>query len=142
MTRRALADVTLPTGEVIPKGARIACLTSLHTSPDQYDDPLVYNGHRFVDWRGTDRDSASHLVSTGPASLGFGHGKHACPGRFFASNEIKIALCHLLMKYDWKLDPGQNTDPFVVGFNQNVNPHFEIMMKKRAEVELDIDSVQ
>lgn len=26
------------------------------------------------------------------------HGQRSCPGRFFATNEIKYALCHLLLK--------------------------------------------
>lgn len=30
------------------------------------------------------------LVTTSPNHLAFGHGKHACPGRFFAATEIKI----------------------------------------------------
>lgn len=142
MNRRVLVDTKLPTGEVIPKGARIGTATSLSVDPDHYEDPLTYNGHRFMDWRGTDRDSASNLVSTGPASMGFGHGRHSCPGRFFASNEIKVALCHLLMKYDWNMAPDQNIDAKIVGFGQTANPQAEVMMRKRAEIELDIDSIQ
>ncbi|EUC28925.1 hypothetical protein COCCADRAFT_40635 [Bipolaris zeicola 26-R-13] len=36
----------------------------------------------------------------------FGIGKHACPGRWFANDEMKIALCILLLRYDWKATPG------------------------------------
>lgn len=142
MTRRALADVRLPTGEILPKGARIGASTSMHHSADQYDNPMVFNGHRFMDWRGTERENASNLVSTGPASLGFGHGKHACPGRFFASNEIKVALCHLLMKYNWELPPGQNIEAHVVEFSQTANSLAKLNVRKREDIELDIDSVE
>jgi cytochrome P450 len=31
-----------------------------------------------------------------------GHGKSACPGRFFASSEVKILFAHLLLNYEWK----------------------------------------
>jgi cytochrome P450 len=34
--------------------------------------------------------------------MGFGHGRSACPGRFFASNVLKITLCHLLLNYDFR----------------------------------------
>ena len=39
--------------------------------------------------------------------LNFGHGKYACPGRFFASLEIKVILVRLVMNYDFKLTPHQ-----------------------------------
>lgn len=39
------------------------------------------------------------------------HGKHACPGRFFASNEIKILLILVLMNYNVSLpDPSQKPE--------------------------------
>ena len=38
--------------------------------------------------------------ATGASFLTFGHGKHACPGRFFAIAEIKIMLAELLMGYE------------------------------------------
>ena len=34
--------------------------------------------------------------------------EHACPGRFFASNEIKIALCILILEYDFEYVPGDD----------------------------------
>jgi len=32
--------------------------------------------------------------------LGFGFGKHACPGRFFAINEMKVFMAYLVQNYD------------------------------------------
>ena len=34
------------------------------------------------------------------------HGKHACPGRFFAVNESKVLLVYTLTHYDVKLPEG------------------------------------
>jgi hypothetical protein len=34
--------------------------------------------------------------------LGFGHGIQACPGRFFAVNEIKLILVYFLMNSEFK----------------------------------------
>lgn len=37
----------------------------------------------------------------------FGHGRFACPGRFFASNESKVVLAELLLTYDIRLRDGE-----------------------------------
>lgn len=42
-------------------------------------------------------------ITTGSENLSFGHGQHACPGRFFASNEIKVLLVEMLKRYDLAL---------------------------------------
>ena len=40
-------------------------------------------------------------VSTpGDTFLGFGHGKHPCPGRYFAAHEMKLLLAHVVQNYD------------------------------------------
>jgi cytochrome P450 len=43
-------------------------------------------------------------VTTSPYHIGFGHGVHVCPGRFFAAYEIKIALTFMLSRYDWRIE--------------------------------------
>ena len=35
----------------------------------------------------------------------FGYGRHACPGRFFATNEIKMIVAKMILDYDIKM-PG------------------------------------
>lgn len=42
------------------------------------------------------------MVTTGDTHLSFGHGRHACPGRFFVAHELKMALAYLLLNYDVK----------------------------------------
>ena len=46
--------------------------------------------------------NAHQFVNTGPDNITFGHGRFACPGRFFASNESKIILAMLLLEYEVK----------------------------------------
>lgn len=41
------------------------------------------------------------------AFLGFGFGKHACPGRFFALNELQIFVAHLLLNYEVQYMPSR-----------------------------------
>jgi cytochrome P450 len=40
------------------------------------------------------------LVSTSADYQPFGHGRHACPGRFFAANELKLLLAYMVLNYD------------------------------------------
>ncbi len=36
----------------------------------------------------------------------FGVGRHACPGRFFAANEIKMIIANVVMAFDIKMPDG------------------------------------
>lgn len=48
------------------------------------------------------------MVSTDVNHLYFGYGKQACPGRFFAANEMKMILIRFLMEYDIRLPEGKS----------------------------------
>ena len=39
--------------------------------------------------------------------MGFGYGRHACPGRFFAAAEIKLLLARILLDYEVKMPEEQ-----------------------------------
>lgn len=110
--------------------------------PDIYPDPETFDGYRFFRMRGDPSlDSQAHIVSTSPAHLGFGHGKHACPGRFFAANELKVALAHLIMKYDWKLLPGYEHQWQEWGFAWSSDGTAKLSMRRREAPEIDIDAI-
>ena len=47
-------------------------------------------------------------ISNSLDSLEFGHGSHACPGRFFATNVIKSILIPLLLDYDLRIPDGES----------------------------------
>jgi gliotoxin biosynthesis cytochrome P450 monooxygenase len=49
------------------------------------------------------KDNRHQFATAASDSLVFGYGNHTCPGRFFASNEIKIILVELLMNWDFRL---------------------------------------
>lgn len=74
-----------------------------------YPDPEVFDGFRFSRLREQrpDMDGRAQYVASNPASLGFGYGRHACPGRFFASQEIKAIMAYLLQNYDMRFSQGQ-----------------------------------
>ncbi|KAJ1332084.1 cytochrome P450 monooxygenase 2 [Microdochium nivale] len=152
MQRVATAPTPIPgTDRVIPKGAHTAVSTHLRFDPDVYEQPHRFIGRRFADMRADGETKRPvHLVSTGPTSMSFGHGLHACPGRFFAANELKVALCHLLIKYDWAVDgdhdASANPDggavdmtPHRDGFNLFVNISAKLRFRKKTPEEMGID---
>ncbi|KAL3607915.1 hypothetical protein FPOAC2_02905 [Fusarium poae] len=140
--RKALADIKLPNGDVIKKGTKIICDTTHQWNSEYYPDASKFDGYRFLRMRQTPgQDKHAHLVSTSHDQLGFGHGIHACPGRFFAANEIKIALCHMLLKYDWKMPEGVVPKSKVLGTTLLGDREAKLMVKRR-EVEMDIDDIE
>jgi ent-kaurene oxidase len=80
--------------------------------PDLIENPEEFDGFRFYKQSlKSDIPGAHSLVSTTPTYLTFSHGKHACPGRFLAADEIKLLLCNILLHYDFKYPNGQTRPP-------------------------------
>jgi len=112
-----------------------------HWDPEYYSDPEKFDGYRFLKMRAEPgKENVAQFVSTSQNHLGFGHGQHACPGRFFASNEIKIIMCHILLKYDWRLLEGQVPKVKVHGFLLAVDDTTELEIRRRQE-EIEIDNL-
>ncbi|KAI8714881.1 hypothetical protein NCS52_01209000 [Fusarium sp. LHS14.1] len=134
MMRLALDDIKLSDGTVIPKNTGVAVSShrmwdpSLHPNPDQWD------GTRFYKMRDDPaKQNSSQLVSTSPDYLAFGHGQNACPGRFFASNEVKIALIQIILKYDFELKEGASPQIYKHGFTLTGDPFLELRIRQRTE---------
>ncbi|KAJ6624416.1 cytochrome P450 [Mycena sp. CBHHK59/15] len=101
----------LPYGSFVSVAARPA-----HYDPSNYDDPAHFDGFRFAKMRQEMREERDHdqeptkdifkrhMVSTAVDHLSFGHGKHACPGRFFAATELKAMMAHVVLNYDMKAE--------------------------------------
>ncbi|KAG5757367.1 hypothetical protein H9Q69_005572 [Fusarium xylarioides] len=142
MRRYVTEDITLSSGLILKKGTRLNVDNRRLDDPKIYENPEVYNPYRFYDMRSeVGKDHGAQLVSTGSNHMGFGHGQHSCPGRFFAANEIKVALCHILVKYDWKLCPDTETKPDTRGMIAKSSPVTDILIKRRESVELDLEAI-
>jgi cytochrome P450 len=107
-----------------------------------YPEAQKFDGHRFLKLRAQPgQENHWQFVTTSPEHTGFGHGMHACPGRFFASNEVKVALCFLLLRYEWKQESPQGMPAtFEYGSEIIANPMMKIAFRRRKE-ELDILSI-
>ncbi|KAJ5375300.1 Cytochrome P450 [Penicillium concentricum] len=138
MNRLALEQVVLSDGTVIPKGANVFVSTKILEDDSVYPNAATYDGYRFYNKRQQPGNEHKHqFVATSPEHFVFGHGIHACPGRFFAANETKILLLHLLLKYDWKLESGGRPLNIENGFESIADPRVQLMFRSR-ESEVDL----
>ncbi|RDX42959.1 cytochrome P450 [Lentinus brumalis] len=134
MTRKAMVDVTLNDGTFIPKGTvLVAAQHPTHHDNSNYADPNVFDAFRFSRLREHEGEGTKHqFVNTSIDYVPFGHGKHACPGRFFAANELKAMLAWIVLNYDMKIEgDGERPANFYLG--PTVLPPMEgqVMFRKR-----------
>jgi hypothetical protein len=112
--RKVLRTFTLSDGRTIPAGVTIEVpAVAISSDPEVFSDADEYDPLRFYKLREHAKASSkesgalNQFVSVSANSLNFGYGRHACPGRFFAANEIKMIFANALLKYDFKLPEGQ-----------------------------------
>ncbi|OHW94725.1 ent-kaurene oxidase [Colletotrichum incanum] len=112
MQRCVLQSFQLADGTTIPAGIDIAVpALPVNLDESKYPQPLQFDPHRFVRLRsGVDADPIGYasreqyqFISVTKENMAFGFGKPACPGRFFAANEMKLILIRLLQDYDMKM---------------------------------------
>jgi cytochrome P450 len=136
MRRTAEATFILPDGPLVQKGDLVMVSTNNHWDPEIYPKPDKFDPYRFLRLLEQEQwGSAPHMVSTCENHLGFGHGTWACSGRFFAVAETKVALCHILMKYDLKLVGGP-PPPVINGTFISANPSGKIAIRRRQEEDM------
>ncbi|KAL2787112.1 cytochrome P450 [Aspergillus keveii] len=92
--------ITLPRGTILS-----LALGATQRDTSFYDNPNDFDAFRFA--RASSSSSCgkgsshqSSAVTPDDRYLGFGFGRHACPGRFFAVAEIKLLLAHMLLDYE------------------------------------------
>ncbi|KAJ5155044.1 uncharacterized protein N7500_010483 [Penicillium coprophilum] len=127
-------NIKLPNGTEIPTGTPVMVTNDVAGDASIYPDPDVFDGYRYLRMReGADKARAP-FTTTGQNHLGFGYGKYACPGRFFAATEIKIALCHMLLKYEWRLVKDKPHSVIASGFASFRDPRASIEVRRRVPV--------
>lgn len=131
-----MRPLLLSEGTFLPRGCIISMPTAvIANDPAKYPNPTNFAGWRFYErYKSTllpksmecsSRDEANRqyqYVSTSPDSLPFGHGKLACPGRFYAAAQIKLILASILLEYDVRFPGGQSLRPENVCYGEGITP--------------------
>lgn len=153
-------------GVLTPSGVRVAPGNTLcgpaypvFHDAEVYADPEEFKPFRFAEMRAEEDDCANGdggkagggggggeayvkkarqaFATTSPEYVAFGHGRHACPGRFFASSELKLMLAYLIMHYDFEPQPSR---PENVWFGLTRIPPMQatIRVKRREGVDFGL----
>ncbi|KAL1741423.1 cytochrome P450, partial [Schizophyllum fasciatum] len=125
---------TFSDGTTVPQGTHVAAaLHPSHLDPAVYADPHVFDGFRYSRLREKE-PTKYRLVSTDYNYLQFGYGQHACPGRFFAANELKAMLAHVVLHYDVQLEGGLRVVPPSEWLEEHAwaNTSAKVMFRKRV----------
>ncbi|KAI1500520.1 cytochrome P450 monooxygenase [Biscogniauxia marginata] len=140
--RLVRAPLRLADGTVLPPGTHFSMASDaiLHDAEQLPGggDPEQFDPFRYVrlreDPKSPENLSRFQFAMTDTNSLHFGHGKFACPGRFFASNEIKIILIHLLLRYELRYPEGQGR-PQNLSVDENIypDPSARVLIRARQE---------
>jgi cytochrome P450 len=134
--RRVLKGITLSNGQYIPPGVLIEVPShAIYSDSAHYPDGEKFDGMRHYKLRqgGTATDHArNQFVTTNESNLAFGYGRHACPGRFFAANEIKMMLARVVLDYDIKMpgDASERHAQIELGTMTMPNPSKTLMFKR------------
>ncbi|KAJ5570852.1 cytochrome P450 [Penicillium sp. DV-2018c] len=72
----------------------------IHHDPDLYPQPEEFDARRFYQNDDGAQGRKPSIQTTSDYFLAFGAGKHACPGRFFASQHLKLLMAFLVMNYE------------------------------------------
>ncbi|EPT03342.1 hypothetical protein FOMPIDRAFT_87777 [Fomitopsis schrenkii] len=133
--RKSMKDVVLSNGTVIPAGTIVvATSTGTHLQEELYKDAAEFRPFRFSDVRekgGADAQKQQFHISTAEY-IAFGHGKHACSGRWFAAAEVKAILAYILLNYDLKLEkPDGRPENLYLGPSILPHPRAKVMFRKR-----------
>ncbi|EMR90698.1 hypothetical protein ACHAPC_011166 [Botrytis cinerea] len=151
--RSTTSPIRLSTGETIPAGTRITFdahtinmsgpnVSSLPHDPSNIpalDPPENFSPFRWSTLReAPGNESKYQYVTTNKESVNFGHGNHACPGRFFAATEIKVLLVEILKGWDFRLvgdkegKGGEKPSNYIYNVTISPNPTAELEFKRRV----------
>lgn len=144
MLRDIQQDVKLSNGFVLPKGGYAMVEDdytvnhgfTVHPIPGNFDP---YRHYRLRQQPG--HESRHQIVNTSAENFVFGYGRHQCPGRQFSSNEMKVLLTFLLLKYDWRIEPGYTVPEPIIIESRVAAPDVRLQYRRRRE-EIDLMKVK
>ncbi|KAE8423731.1 ent-kaurene oxidase [Aspergillus pseudocaelatus] len=141
--------VTLSNGLYLPAGTRVAVPSNeILQDPAKVPgiDPSVYDAFRYSRIRedqGHPGNAQKYLMAkTDLDNLAFGYGKFACPGRFYAVNEMKMIFARMLLCYEFKYPGGQGRPQnFTIDSDLYPDPLTRLLIRKRDSIEDGIEEL-
>ncbi|OCK94106.1 putative cytochrome P450 [Cenococcum geophilum 1.58] len=137
MNRQCEVDLKLSNGLVLPKGTHIGVAAGANAlDPALLDNVEEFDGFRFERLRSLPgNESKYQFVTTNDLDqLHWGVGTHACPGRFFASYEIKMLLTKILTDYDIMIEPGSSRPQDILRDIRIIpNPAAQVLFRNRRK---------
>ncbi|ETS83215.1 hypothetical protein PFICI_05091 [Pestalotiopsis fici W106-1] len=109
LERLAVKDYQLSDGTLIPRGTSVGVIAhGRHIDEDFLENATQFDAFRYARMRSSPETAMQYTFSqTSPDNLLFGFGRHACPGRHFASALIKICLVQILVQHDIRFVDGK-----------------------------------
>ncbi|KAI9697356.1 MAG: hypothetical protein M1820_007862 [Bogoriella megaspora] len=133
--RAVKQPLELSDGTVLPQGAHLMMpVYPIVIDETVTPNPMRFDGFRHYEKRLLPGEANKHqFATTSNDNLHFGHGKYACPGRFFAANSVKLLLAKLLLDYEFDLADGGKR-PENVACHEYVfpNPDARVILRKRS----------
>ncbi|KAG4442146.1 hypothetical protein IFR05_002359 [Cadophora sp. M221] len=133
--RKALRPVALCDGTVVPAGTLIFTpANAISMNNAIFPDGDTFDGLRFYNLRESSPKAKNKYqpTSISRTQLHFGAGRHACPGRWYASAEIKLIIISLLSRYDIKLKEGESRPESIKFQHRNApDPKAQVLIRER-----------
>ncbi|WYZ46533.1 hypothetical protein EsH8_IX_000758 [Colletotrichum jinshuiense] len=134
--RKVVKPIDLSDGTHLPTGTKLLAPQAGISHDERYfENPDTFDALRFYKLRQKSNEDANRwqFTSISDTNMNFGAGKHACPGRFFAGNEIKMVLAYFLLNYDMKLKEGETRPkPMVMVMSKSPDPNAEVLFRRRT----------
>lgn len=137
--RKVLRPLTLSDGTRLPRGIILTLpVHNITHDPANWPEPDSFDGFRFFEKRLAEptKEAEYQFAALSANSLGFGYGRFACPGRVFATTQLKLLLGLLLSEYDFCFEDETNKlrrpENLFVDDMVLPNPGIQVLCKKRA----------
>ncbi|KAK0392115.1 hypothetical protein NLU13_1613 [Sarocladium strictum] len=135
--RKVVRPITLSDGTQLPPGTKILAPQAGISRDERYfNNPEELDALRFYHMRQESEEASNRwqFTSLSDTNINFGAGRHACPGRFFAGNEIKTVLAYFLINYDLRLKPGtERPMPMAMVMTKAPSPNTEVEFRRRSQ---------
>ncbi|KJZ75692.1 hypothetical protein HIM_04849 [Hirsutella minnesotensis 3608] len=133
--RKVMKPISLSDGTQLPVGTRVvAPLAGIAHDERFFPNADQFDHLRFYRLRQESAEANNRLqfTSIGDTYVNFGAGRNACPGRFFAGNEIKLILARFVLGYDIRLRPGEDRPkPMSIVMTKSPSPNAVLEFRRR-----------